>query len=259
MKNSINVDAVIQMMKEVGDYQLKHFRKNDYKINSKTTSIDVVTEIDLNSEAMIIQWIKNHYPGHSIVSEEMGEMIEESDFEWIIDPLDGTTNYSKGIPIFAISIAVHYKSKRTLGFVYVPYLNDFYYAIEGQGAFFNDERMPAIIEVEMNQAVIASGFPYDRMINPDNNVKYAARVIPLVKGFRRLGAAAYDLCLVAQGVYDAYWEMGLKAWDIEAGLLIIEEVSGTHCMIKTANGRDMLVAGNNRTMHQLKNVLEMNE
>jgi myo-inositol-1(or 4)-monophosphatase len=239
MKIQIDIKAVEEMIKHVGDYQLERFRCSDLKIDDKTTSIDLVTEVDLESERRIIAWIQVRYPSHNILSEEIGALDRGSEYTWILDPLDGTTNYASGVPIFAISLALHYRGTRFMGWVYIPYFNDFYYAVKGQGAYYNGKRLKSIQDRSLSESVVATGFPYDRAINPDNNVKRASQVIPHVRGFRRLGAAAYDLCLVAHGAYHLFWEKGLKDWDVEAGLLMIEEIGG----IVMTTDQGVLVAG----------------
>ncbi|MBN2260562.1 MAG: inositol monophosphatase [Clostridiales bacterium] len=249
------IKLIIELAKEVGAYQMAHFKKHDYQVRSKTTNIDMVTEIDIHSEKMIIEWIQKNYPEHRIISEEAGRIEKNSEYTWIIDPLDGTTNYSKGIPVFAVSIALHKNDERFLGVVYVPYFKDVYHAVKGEGAFLNGSRIGNNSIADLSNSVVASGFPYDRKTAVDNNVNYAAKVIPQVKGFRRMGAAAYDLCLIAEGSFDGYWEMGLKPWDVEAGLLIITEAGGYYKYINNIRGKKILIAGNEKIIRELEEIL----
>jgi myo-inositol-1(or 4)-monophosphatase len=215
----------------------------------------MVTEVDLQSEKMIVDWITERYPDHNIVTEERDTIDHKSDYSWIIDPLDGTTNYSRGIPVFAISIALHCEGKREMGWVHAPYTGDLYTAQKGAGAFYNGKRLSPLKATPIKEAIVASGFAYDHQTNPDNNTREVSRIIPNVKGFRRMGAAAYDLCLVAHGCIDGFWERGLKPWDVEAALLMIEEVGGEVASTKSMGGADILVSGNSTTVKDILSIL----
>lgn len=256
VNTTVNDRLVEQMLRGVGAYQMANFRKKDLKISSKTTPIDMVTEVDLQSEEMIVEWIKSHHPEHNILTEERDSIDQQSQYTWIIDPLDGTTNYSRGIPVFAISIALHHHGVREKGWVYLPYVDDLYSASRGEGACYNGVRLPKLGQVPLKEAVVASGFAYDHQTNPDNNIQEMSRIVPRVKGFRRMGVAAYDLCLVAHGSIDGFWERGLKPWDMEASLLMIEEVGGTVASARSWGGAEILVTGKSGCVKELLSILD---
>ena len=225
-QNTLKILA--ELLIEVGDYQVEKFNSKDFSQSVKSTEIDVVTEVDKKSEDMIIQGLKKHFKGHGFLAEESDQVITESDYTWVIDPLDGTTNFSVGIPIFAISVALEKKGHSVLGAVYIPLQKIMYTAIKGHGAYKNEQAIEVNHTESLRQAVIATGFPYDRAENPVNNVSEFSAMVTEVKGIRRLGVAAYDLCLVAEGVFSGYWEYGLKPWDYAAGLLIALEAGGVY-------------------------------
>ena len=212
--------------KEAGEIQLKAFRSSSLDIQTKSNVHDVVTRIDKECEQLLINRIHSKYPDHSIMGEETGNHQASSDWQWIVDPLDGTNNYSQGLPIFTVSIGVEYKGETKVGVVFAPYLNELYTAVEGEGAFLNGKQIHVSEKNELCRSVLATGFPYDKDINPDNNVDNVSRIVPLVRGLRRNGSAAYDLCLVAAGFLDGYWEFNLHIWDVCAAQLIVKEAGG---------------------------------
>lgn len=226
--------AARSMALKCGEIQLKHFRTNDIGINTKSNIYDVVTNVDKACEDYLINKISSLFPSHSIIGEETGRHIKaDSDWAWVIDPLDGTNSYSQGLPVFCVSIGVKYKDEAVVGVVFAPYLNELYSAIKGEGAYYHDisngsscQRLSVSRKTDLSQCVVASGFPYDKATNPKNNIREASRVIPMVRGFRRMGSAAYDLCCTAMGCLDAYWEYNLKEWDVCAGALMVEEAGG---------------------------------
>lgn len=220
------LDEIKEVAKEVGEYQLKNFRKKDLIIDSKSNVTDLVTEVDKGSEDIILKHIRENYPDHAILAEETGRNDKKSDYLWIIDPLDGTNNYAQGLPIFCTSIGLRYKGETVLGVVYAPYIDEMYYAVKGGGAYYNGTPIKVGEETALNRCVVATGFPYDKGTNELNNLKYFGKLMPQLRGVRRMGAAAYDLCCVACGTLDAYWEMDIKPWDVEAGNIIIEEAGG---------------------------------
>lgn len=232
-----------KLVKKVGSIQLANFRREDLFIESKSTSIDLVTEIDKLSEEIILYHLKNTYSEHGVLSEESGEMYRNSEYLWIVDPLDGTNNYANGIPTFAISIALQYKKETVLGVVYAPYIDEMFSAIKGEGAYLNDKKIKIGSKNSLEQSIVATGFPYDKATHRANNITYSTRIIPKVRGFRRCGSAAIDLSYVASGFYDGYWEMNINPWDVAAGILLVEEAGG-----KIVNFREdrkiSIVAGN---------------
>lgn len=257
--NSI-YEPVIALAKEAGALQKESFRKKGLVVETKSTSVDMVTEVDLACDALIVQRLKQLFPNDLILSEEQGiqphDVNNHSEFQWIIDPLDGTTNYSIGHPIFAVSIARWKNETPEFGVVYVPMLDELYVAERGRGAYWNDQLLSCSTESLLNRSVLATGFPYDRATAENNNAANAATMIPLVKGIRRLGAAAYDLCLVAAGIYDAYWELRLAKWDLAAGRLMIEEAGGTFWSFEE-EGKYNVITGSKAICDQLHLLVDM--
>lgn len=240
---NLALERVKKWAKEVGEIQKEYFRNGNLLINTKSTSVDLVTEVDELSEKHILNSIKENYPLHGILSEESGQADVESDYLWIVDPLDGTTNFAQGLPIFAISIALKYKDQTVLGVVYSPIVNQLFEAVKGKGAYLNGEEIIVGNKKYLNKCVLGTGFPYDRAIHKDNNANYFSHFVPKVRGLRRMGAAAYDLANVAAGSLDGFWEINLSPWDIAAGELIIEEAGGKVIHLKEKRGIS-LVAGN---------------
>ncbi len=240
---------------EAGAIQMEYFQKESLIIESKSSQVDLVTEADKKSEEFILGAIKKSYPQHSILSEETGVTDKKSDYVWVVDPLDGTTNFAQGIPVFAVSIALQYKGKSVVGVVYNPVLKSLFTAVRGGGAYLNGKKMSVGQKSELRSCVLASGFPYFRAETKDNNADHFAYMVPKVRGLRRMGAAAYDLANVAAGVMDGYWEMGLGKWDLAAGTLLVEEAGGI--ILKWEDKSDhAIIAGNENIANQIKNNLE---
>ncbi len=197
------------------------------KVASKGVN-DFVTEVDRAAEEAIITTLLEAYPGHAILAEESGRTrgAKHSDYLWIIDPLDGTTNFIHGLPIYAVSIALVFRGKVEQAVVYDPARNDMFYASKGRGAFLNDRRLRVSKRIRIAEALIGTGFPFRK---GDNFKRYMAMfetVMQQCAGLRRPGAAALDLCYVAAGWYDGFFETGLSPWDIAAGSLVITEAGG---------------------------------
>ena len=220
------LEYAVAWAKEVGKIQLSYFRGNDLGIQTKSNVYDVVTRADKESEAFLLDKIQKHYPGHAVFGEESGAHAGTAEYRWVIDPLDGTNNYSQGLPVFTVSIGLQYRGETLLGVVYAPYLNELYTAIRGKGAFLNNASIHVSDKTELDRSVLATGFPYDKGIHPVNNIDNLSRILPHLRGIRRMGSAAYDLCGVAAGFLDGYWELGLKLWDVCAGVLIVQEAGG---------------------------------
>lgn len=212
--------------REAGKIQLSYFRGGHLNVETKFNLHDVVTVADKESERYIVGEIAKTYPDHAVLGEESGMHAGHSDYRWVIDPLDGTTNYSQGLPVFAVSIALQYRGETLLGVVYAPYLDELYEACRGQGATLNGRPIRVSEKSEMARSVVATGFPIDKDRNPDNNLDNLSRILPRVRGVRRMGSAAYDLCSVAAGFLDGYWELNLHEWDVCAGALIVAEAGG---------------------------------
>lgn len=218
--------SAIAIAREAGKIQLEYFRGNSLDIHTKLNESDIVTAADKASEHSVISAIHALYPTHSILSEESGSEPHDDEYRWIIDPVDGTTNFSSGLPAFAVSIAVEHCGRPVVAVVYAPYLDELFTAVAGEGAMLNGRPISTKHNALIERAVISTGFPVDKSINPDNNLDNFSRVMPLVRGIRRLGSAALDMCYVAAGFLDAYWECNLHRWDVAAATLIVTEAGG---------------------------------
>jgi myo-inositol-1(or 4)-monophosphatase len=188
--------------------------------------IDLVTEFDKRSEEVIISSIHQKFPDHAILAEESGHNHTVSEYQWIIDPLDGTTNFAHGIPIFSVSIALWRNNSPSVAVVYDPFRNEMFAAESGQGATLNNHRIGVSSQMELGQAVISTGFPYDLRTNPRNNLAQFVQFQLRTQAVRHLGSAALDCAWTAMGRLDGYWEFGIKLWDIGAGALIVREAGG---------------------------------
>lgn len=233
---------------EAGEVQLEYFRSSVLRSNTKQNDFDVVTEADKSSEKLIMESIARTFPDHGILSEESGEAGKcNSEWRWVIDPLDGTTNFSKGLPVFSVSIALEHNGEIVVGVVYAPYLHDLFQAAKGCGATLNGEYIHCKANRDLPTMVVATGMPYDRAMNPDNNLDNIARVCTKVRGTRRMGSAAIDLCYTAAGFFDAYWELNLNPWDVAAGALMMKEAGGTVRSIRD-NRNISIIAGHEETL-----------
>ena len=212
-----------QMGREAGEVLKKHFRCRNLDIEDKGSAVDIVTEADKGSERLILEHLRHQFPDHAILSEESGDDHRTARYQWVIDPLDGTVNYSAGIATYCISIGLKLDGETRMGYVYAPTLDEEFYAIKGKGAYGPYGRLQTKATTELQRAVVSTGFPYDKATNPDNNLDRVARIMPQIRGLRRLGSAAMDLCYVAAGWLDGYWELNLKEWDACAGELIALE------------------------------------
>ena len=232
------------------------------KVGSKGPN-DFVSEVDRNAEAVIIETLLAAYPGHGILAEESGREhgSRDSEFVWIIDPLDGTTNFLHGFPVYAVSIALAYRNQVQQAVVYDPTRNDLFYASKGRGAFLNDRRLRVSKRTRLSDSLIGTGFPFRKGDNFKRYVKMFEQVMQSCAGLRRPGAAALDLCYVAAGYYDGFFETGLNPWDVAAGSLIITEAGG---LIGNFTGdsdylfQREVVAGNPKVYGQLVQILAPN-
>ncbi|MEK8085024.1 inositol monophosphatase family protein [Aquabacterium sp. A3] len=221
---------------------------------------DFVTEVDQAAEDTIIATILEAYPGHGILAEESGRShgAKNSEYVWIIDPLDGTTNFIHGFPVYAVSIALAFRGQLQQAVVYDPTRNDLFYASKGKGAYLNDRRIRVSKRTRMLECLIGTGFPFRKGDNFQRYLKMFEEVMVQCAGVRRPGAASLDLCYVAAGYYDGFFETGLSPWDVAAGALIITEAGG---LVGNFTGEpDFLyqrevVAGNPRIYGQLVKTL----
>ena len=210
--------------KEAGEILRNLF--GNLKSISKKGEIDLVTEADLASEKAVIDAITKDFPNDMILAEESGEQGEKSERLWIIDPLDGTTNFAHSFPFFAISIGLQVKDEIVAGVVYNPVMDEFFEAEKGKGAFLNQQSIKVSDKTELKESLVGTGFPYYTYDNPDVVLEYLKKMIVHVQGIRRPGAAAIDLCYVASGRLDGFWEQDLNPWDTAAGSLIVKEAGG---------------------------------
>ncbi|MBU6468395.1 MAG: inositol monophosphatase [Betaproteobacteria bacterium] len=192
---------------------------------AKKGPADYVSEVDRAAEEAIISVLQDAYPDHSFLGEESGS-LGQSEYQWIIDPIDGTTNFIHGFPMYAVSIALSHKGVITQGVIYDPVKNDLFTATRGAGAFLNERRIRVSAQTRMEDALIGSGFPYSSMENQERYLRMLAVIMRESAGIRRPGSAALDLAYVAAGRYDGFWELGLKPWDMAAGVLLIQEAGG---------------------------------
>lgn len=209
-----------------GANTVKEFFDRPYTISNKEGINNLVTEADHASEKVIIDIIKKNFPGHSILSEEVGEITMDSSYKWIIDPIDGTVNFANGIPICCVSIALEHEHKMILGAVFNPFMNEFYVAERGKGATLNDKTILVSSKTEVLKSCLVTGFPYTYLDHPNGPLEVFSRLIRKGIPVRRLGSAAIDLCWVAAGRFDGFYEHKLAAWDSSAGFLMVEEAGG---------------------------------
>lgn len=188
--------------------------------------IDLVTEFDKRSEELIISSIQQEFPDHAILAEESGHNKTVSEYQWVIDPLDGTTNFSHGIPVFSVSIGLLKNNSPVVGVVYDPFHNEMFSAELGHGATLNHRPIHVSSRMDLGQAAISTGFPYDLRTNPQNNFAQFIQFQLRTQTVRHLASAALDCAWTAMGRLDGYWEFGVKPWDIGAGALIVREAGG---------------------------------
>lgn len=220
--------------------------------------INLVTEADRLSETLIMERIRQSFPGHDILAEESPETANGSGFRWIIDPLDGTTNYAHGYPIFCVSIALEIAGEIRLGAVYNPMLAELFTVERGAGAFLNGSRISVSPTADLNKALLATGFPYDIREDRNNNMNYFMAMAMNAQAVRRGGSAALDLAYVAAGRFDGFWELKLMPWDTAAGWLLITEAGGS---VTDLSGGPYglcsphMLAGNGLVNHEMLRIL----
>lgn len=224
----MDFNEILQVAREAasiaGDYLKKNYGKQtglEYK-----GEIDLVTANDKESQDIIYNIIKKQFPQHSILGEEDLSVQLEKESLWVIDPIDGTTNFARSLPMFCVSIGFQAEGKSQVGVVYVPLLDEMFYAIRGNGAFLNDKQIHVSKETDLGKSLLATGFPYDRRESEINNVNHFNKFILRALGIRRMGSAAIDLCYTAAGRFDGFWELKLHPWDTAAASLILEEAGG---------------------------------
>ncbi len=219
------INKVIQISKIAGEIIREGFGKN-FSIEYKTNLSNLVTEIDKKSEKTIIDFVNKEFPTHSVLAEETGSHKASSEYLWVVDPLDGTSNFAHGFPIFSVSIGVQKNNETVCGVVY-DVMNDIVYSSEkGSGSFRNGQKLQVSANDDIRKSMIVTGFPYNVAENPDHVFERFIAFLKTARAVRRLGSAAIDFCYVASGVFDGFWEVHLNPWDVCAGKLIVEEAGG---------------------------------
>jgi len=233
------LDFAIHIAREAGKL-LRDNLGRKIEINHKSR-IDLVTEIDLASEQLIKEMIQSHFPKHQILAEEGGAQGGQSQYKWIIDPLDGTTNYAHGYPCFAVSIAIERAGEVIAGVVYDPMRDELFAAERGSGATLNNRPIHVSDTDKLSQALLVTGFPYDIRTTKRNNIDNFISFMMNAQAVRRDGSASLDLCYVACGRFDGFWEIGLNPWDSAAAHLIILEAGG---VVTRFDGSEFSIYGN---------------
>ncbi|CAN5772639.1 inositol monophosphatase family protein [soil metagenome] len=211
---------------DAGAAEMSRFFNGSFLVSNKEGINNLVTEADHASEKAIFHVIKEAYPDHFILSEELGAIVMDSNYKWIIDPIDGTVNFANGIPICCVSIGLEHNGELILGAVYNPFMNELFIGEKGKGATLNDKKISVSNKADVGKSCLATGFPYTYLDNTNSPLEVFEKFIRKGIAVRRLGSAAIDLCWVATGRFDAYFEHKLEAWDSAAGCVIVREAGG---------------------------------
>lgn len=209
-----------------GAAEILRFFNGEFKVSNKEGVNNLVTEADHAAEKAILDVIRSAFPDHQVLAEETGEVKQDSTYKWIIDPIDGTVNFAHGIPLNCVSIGIEKEGQMIMGAVYNPHLNEFYFAEKGKGATLNDKPIRVSEETAVIKSCLVTGFPYTYINMPNGPLEIFDRLIRKGVPVRRLGSAAIDLCWVAAGRFDGFYEHKLEAWDSAAGYLMVEEAGG---------------------------------
>ena len=221
------LDFARGIAREAGRIILGGFRSDDTVVEYKSRT-NLLTNMDKASEEFLFNEINRRYPDHAIIAEEGSRKETDGEFIWYVDPLDGTNNYAHGLPFFCVSLGIFSRSldRIVVGVVYNPHLDELFTAAAGEGAALNGEEIRVSHTGDMGISVVATGFPYDKENSEKNNLAEFNRILPRIQGIRRMGSAALDLCYVACGRLDGYWEQQLSPWDTAGGIIIVEEAGG---------------------------------
>jgi myo-inositol-1(or 4)-monophosphatase len=220
------LDLAVRLARAAGRLQRERYETR-LEVRAKTTPINLVTEVDHACERLVVEGIAAERPEDAIVAEEGSVRGREgAAWRWVIDPLDGTTNYAHGYPRFCVSIGVEREGVRSVGVVYDPLLDELYTAVRGRGAWRNGGRIRVSETASLDAALLATGFAYDVRGSREDNLDHFAALVKRSQAVRRDGSAALDLCYVAAGRFDGFWELKLHPWDVAAGLLLVEEAGG---------------------------------
>ncbi len=219
-------EALIELVRGAGQVVMGYFRRLKESEIGHKGKINLVTEADLKAEEYIASYLRERFPDHSIVGEEGASRQGSSDFLWLVDPLDGTTNFAHGFPIFAVSVGLMRREEVVLGAVYDPVHDELFIAERGAGALLNGRPIRVSPEEDLEGALLATGFPYDVHESEEDNLDFFSTFMHRAQAIRRAGSAAIDLCYVACGRFDGFWELKLYPWDVAAGWVIVEEAGG---------------------------------
>ncbi|HVN48639.1 MAG TPA: inositol monophosphatase family protein [Bacteroidota bacterium] len=246
------LEIAIEAALEAGKYLKTNIGNIQHVERKDGQETNLVTEIDKRSEHMIMERIQQDFPDHDFLGEETGGHNIKSEYRWIIDPLDGTVNYTHGLPYFCVSIGLEYKGTIQLGVVYDPSANELFTAERGKGAYLNHERLQVTKTNKLIESMLVTGFPYNINENPDHAIEHFTNFLAEAQAIRRLGSAALDLCYVAAGRFEGFWEVNLHPWDIAAGVLILLEAGGTwtdfHGLLTSVYNPQLLAS--NGTIHK---------
>ncbi|MCL4509864.1 MAG: inositol monophosphatase [Bacteroidetes bacterium] len=239
------IDRIIEIAKQAGKF-LKENEGKIIEINEKGSFTNLVTNVDRGSEVMIKEFIAKNFPEHGILAEESGASLPLSEYKWIIDPLDGTTNFTHAFPVYCVSIGVERKGEVVAGAVYDPNFDELFSAEKGSGSFLNGRRLKVTLSNTLERSMLATGFPYDIKHNPFNCIQHFEAFLTRAQAVRRLGSAALDICYVAAGRLDGFWEVNLHPWDTAAAALIANEagakVTGFHGEKYSIYQRDIVLS-----------------
>ena len=243
----------------IGGEVLRRYSERATKISVDLKGLnDYVTEVDQASERSIVDFLRKSFPDHSIVAEESEEQTRDQRFHWFVDPLDGTTNYIHGVPIYAVSVGLRAEGKMAVGAVYDPNRDEMFHALAGGGAFLNGKKIHVAERESLKGALLATGFPFRAQDRLKPYLRCFETFILETAGVRRAGSASLDLCWTACGRYDGFWEMSLSSWDIAAGSLIVREAGGTVCDFLGRDGylkSGNVVAANRRISSSMLEVI----
>jgi len=235
-----------RLAREAGRIQREHY-EGEFEVRTKSAVIDLVTDVDQACEQLIVDAIRSERRGDAILAEEGGGSDDPgAEWRWVIDPLDGTTNYAHGYPRFCVSIGIEQRGVAMLGVVYDPLLDELFSAVRGHGAALNDRPLRVSAAARLDRAMLATGFAYDVHRSLEDNLDHFAAFAKVVQAIRRDGSAALNLCYVAAGRFDGFWELKLHPWDVAAGILIVEEAGGRASDFSgrqsCASGREIVVS-----------------
>ncbi|MBE2234633.1 MAG: inositol monophosphatase [Anaerolinea sp.] len=246
------LEIAIDLARQAGALLRRGHENGAGTVANKSSGVDLVTEFDLASERLIADGLRRHFPHHAIHGEETGGELPTAGPVWVIDPLDGTTNFAHGYPVFSVTLALLIDGQPELGVTYDPLREELFWAQAGRGAWRGEQRLHVSATGELRASLLATGFAYDRASNPDNNLAEFSHFMPRTRGVRRAGSAALDIAWVAAGQLDGYWERGIQLWDMAAGVLLVREAGG---VVTTYSGQPWRpghrnVAAANSVLHQ---------